>query len=152
MLNQNHDVNTSWFRACSLINFFFFFCFFYFPENVIVITVNVVVGRSWKSNVQTDRFQGTSNSSIIAGFQRAQSTYVVLQLDTTVGQLHLSPGHSAIRFPSVSNNVMRGTSCVLNLCDHFPGFPPSAVHKGGTTGTDVESHRTLTEFVIDTQK
>ena len=122
MLNQNHDVNASLFRACSLINFFFFFCFL-FPENVIVRTVNVVVGKSWKNRVQTDRFQGTSNSSIIAGFQRAQSTFVVLQLDTTIGQLHLSPGHSAIRFPFMSNNVMRGTSCVLNLCDHFPRVP-----------------------------
>ena len=73
------------------------------------------------------QIRGTYNSNIIAGSQRAQSTDVVLQLDISIGHLHLSPGHGAIRFPSVYDNVMK--VALPNECSTFatifPGFPPA---------------------------
>ena len=87
-------------------------------------------------------------------FPPAQCTGVVLQLDITVGQLHLSPGHSAIRSSSVYNDVMK--RALPNECSpfatRFPRVPTSAVHRGGTTGTVIGSHIPLIEFFIVTQK
>ena len=73
------------------------------------------------------QIHGTSNSDVIADSQLAQSTEVVLQLDITIGHLHLSPGHSAMRSPSMYDNAMK--VALPNACSTFatifPSFPPA---------------------------
>ena len=76
------------------------------------------------------QIHGTSNSNIIAGFQRAHGTDVVLQLDITTSRLHLSPGHSAMRAPTTYDNAMK--VALPNECSTFATSFPSSPPAHGT--------------------